>query len=135
MSTFWTALEIIFQPWIVTYFLVDDVQSFVSCLHLDWLCNSYTILRQSLGWWHYYLKLLRSMILKQVFSIFLDGQNQISSEQILVCIEYHISLNNSGPYGKCFRICDITECRFYHVDFFVVIFVGFVSCYFVLISL
>ena len=76
------------------------------------------------------------MILKQVFSIVLDGQNQIGKEQLPVCIEYHISLGNSGPYGKCFHIYDIlTECRFCHMDFFVNVFVEFVSCYFVLILL
>ena len=51
-------------------------------------------------------------------------------------IKYHISLGNSEPYGKCFRICEIlTECRFYHMDFLVIVFIAFVSCYFVLISL
>ena len=101
----------------------------ITFLILDWLCNSYTILRQSLCWWLHYLKLLRCMIV-------LERQNQIGKEQILVCIEYHISLGNSGRYGKCFHICDIlTEYRSHHMEFFVDVFVEFISCYFVLISL
>ena len=118
------------------YFLAYGVGSFVSCYYLDWLYNSYTILRHPLCWWHHYLKLLRVIILKQVFSIVLDGQNQNGKEGLLVYIEYHISLGISGPYGKCFCICDIlTECHFYHMGFSVVAFVGFVLSYFVLILL
>ena len=76
------------------------------------------------------------MNLKQVSSIILDGQNQIGKEQLLVCIEHHFSLGNSWTYYKCFHICDIlTECCFNHVDFLVIVFVEFFSCYFVLISL
>ena len=72
------------------------------------------------------------MILKQVFSIVLDGQSQIGKEQLLMYIEYHyhISLGNSGSYGKFFCTCDtLSECHFCHKDFFVVL-VGFSSYYF-----
>ena len=67
-----------------------------------------------------------------MFSIVLDVQNQIGKEQRLMYIEYHyhISLGNSGSYGKFFCTCDtLSECHFYHKDFFVVVFVGFSSYY------
>ena len=100
-------LEIIFRLQICMYFPVYGVQSFVSRFHLDRLCNNYIILCQPPCSWHHYLKLLSSIILKQVFSIALDAQNQIGKEQLLACIEYHVSQGNSEPYGKCFSICDI----------------------------
>ena len=125
-----------FYSQICVYLLIYGVHSFISCFHLDWLFNSDTILRQPLSWWHHYLKQLLSMILKQVFSIVLDGQNQIGKELLLLSIEYHISVDNSELYGKYFCICDIlTECCFYHMNFSVVVFLGFVSCCLVLILL
>ena len=76
------------------------------------------------------------MALKQVFSIILDGQNQIGKEQLLVCIEHHISMGNLGPYVKCFHMREIlTECRFYHMDFSVVVYVEFCFMLFCVIVL